>query len=49
MVVNQTGNNNNVGGDEEDFVLEGDNVTINIDQIRIYHGCCYQQPGLYVG
>ena len=32
LVVNQTGDSNNVGGIDDDFTLSGDNMDINIDQ-----------------
>lgn len=32
MVVNQTGDSNNVGGIDNDFTLDGDNMDVNIDQ-----------------
>ena len=32
LVINQTGNSNNVGGIDDDFTLQGDNMEVNIDQ-----------------
>ena len=32
LVINQAGNSNNVGGIDDDFTLQGDNMEVNIDQ-----------------